>query len=184
MIFKVARAIVDQIGSPAAELDKPWVKYLCALNGVLAALQYVGQWGEKNKFPVPRTGERKVASFNVMNQKYVGALRLALYAHIAGGMTAQLGSSLAIVLEERWPAASRKIAQVAAAAEALGAAPNAAGAGRPHVAPARPPRVLHSFSLALVERAQSSDTVACRCSVLPSILPPRWPGGLPLLRLA
>ena len=60
-----------------------------------------------------------------MNGKYVGWLRVTLFLHIVGGMTAQVGSSLAIFLEERNSALSRKIARIAAAAEAFVHAPTA-----------------------------------------------------------
>ena len=100
MIFDVASQIVDLIGSPKKDLQRPWVKWLCALNGVLAFQQYVGQFLEKSRFPTPQ-GQRKVAAFNVMNAKYVGYLRYTLFAHIASGMISQIGSSLSIVLEKR-----------------------------------------------------------------------------------
>ena len=98
MILDVASQIVELIGSPRKTLQRPWVKWLCALNGALAFQQYVGQFIEKSRFPTPQ-GQRKVAAFNVMNAKYVGYLRYTLFAHIASGMISQLGSSLSIVLE-------------------------------------------------------------------------------------
>ena len=100
MILDVASQIVDLIGSPKKDLQRPWVKWLCAFNGVLAFQQYVGQFLEKSRFPTPQ-GQRKVAAFNVMNAKYVGYLRYTLFAHIASGMISQIGSSLSIVLEKR-----------------------------------------------------------------------------------
>lgn len=122
--MEAARWVVDQIGAPASALSAGWVRHLCVLNGVLAAQQYVGQFVEKSRFPTP-SGARKVAAFNVMNAKYVGYLRAALFAHVVSGMCAQLGSSLSIFLEERAPRVSRRAARVAAYAEAFVHAPTA-----------------------------------------------------------
>ena len=99
-------------------------QYLCTFNGILALQQYIGQYFEKNRFPT-KSGERKVAAFNVMNKKYVGYLRIALFFHIVSGMTAQLGSSLSIFLEDYYPAFSRKLAYLAATAEVYLHAPTA-----------------------------------------------------------
>ena len=93
--MEAARWVVDQIGAPASALTGGWVRDLCTLNGVLAAQQYVGQFVEKSRFPTP-SGARKVAAFNVMNLKYVGYLRVVLFAHVLSGMCAQLGSSLGL----------------------------------------------------------------------------------------
>ena len=82
-IYKVNQWIIDLIGQPKSQLNQSWVKYLCTFNGVLALQQYISQYFEKNKFPT-QNGERKVAAFNVMNKKYVGILRLTLFAHIIG----------------------------------------------------------------------------------------------------
>ena len=60
-----------------------------------------------------------------MNKKYVGYLRIALFFHIVSGMTAQLGSSLSIFLEDYYPAFSRKLAYLAATAEVYLHAPTA-----------------------------------------------------------
>ena len=124
MILDVASQIVDLIGSPKKDLQRPWVKWLCALNGVLAFQQYGGQFLEKSRFPTPQ-GQRKVAAFNVMNAKYVGYLRYTLFAHIASGMISQIGSSLSIVLEKRHERVSRRLAQIASLAESLIHAPTA-----------------------------------------------------------
>lgn len=123
-IFTVARWIVDRIGATRDDLRAPWVRWLCAFNGILALQSYVGQFFEKSRFPTP-SGERKVAAFNVMNGKYVGPLRWTLFAHIAAGMTAQLCSSLSIFLEDYNPRLARRLAQVASVAEAAVHAPTA-----------------------------------------------------------
>lgn len=122
--YSISRWLVSKIGATASELEKPWVRGLCTVNGILALFQYIRQYQEKNKFPTP-SGERKVASFNVMNQKYVGALRIILFAHIVSGMTAQLGSSLAIFLEDYTPRVSRRLSQISSMAEAFVHAPTA-----------------------------------------------------------
>lgn len=57
-MFKAARAIVDRIGGSDEQLERPWVRWICALNGWLAAGLYVREWQEKNKFPTAN-GERK-----------------------------------------------------------------------------------------------------------------------------
>jgi len=124
MIFDIATFIVNRIGSSKDELKRPWVKWLCALNGVLALQQYVGQFIEKSRFPTP-SGERKVAAFNVMNDKYRGIFRITLYLHIASGMTSQLGSSLSIFLEKKMPALSRILAKWSSVAETFVHAPTA-----------------------------------------------------------
>jgi len=123
-IFSITRSITKQIGSPKEDLLTPWVRRLCAFNGVLALQQYINQYFEKNRFPTP-SGERKIAAFNVMNKKYVGYLRYILFAHIISGMTAQLGSSLSIFLEDYMPSLSRKLAQISSIAEATCHAPTA-----------------------------------------------------------
>ena len=120
----LSRWIIGHIGAPQSALEKPWVRWLCAANGLLALTSYLGQLREKARFPGP-DGTRKVAAFGVMNAKYVGVFRLCLFAHIASGMTAQLGSSLAIFLEERSPTLSRRLAKIAAIAEAFVHAPTA-----------------------------------------------------------
>jgi hypothetical protein len=123
-IYHLNRYLVDCIGAPHAQLNQPWVKYLCTFNGVLALLQYIRQTAEKSKFPTPK-GERKIAAFNVMNDKYVGYLRWTLFAHILGGMTSQLGSSLAILLENYSPQWSKRLAKISSAAETFVHAPTA-----------------------------------------------------------
>ena len=142
MILDIATYIVDLIGSSKEDLQRPWVKWLCALNGVLATQQYVGQFIEKSRFPTS-SGERKVAAFNVrsplsisnshtythfekvMNAKYVGYLRYTLFAHIASGMISQIGSSLSIVLEKKNKSLSRRLAKISSLAESLVHAPTA-----------------------------------------------------------
>ena len=124
MIYRLNRYLVGCIGTPHAQLNQPWVKYLCTFNGALALLQYIRQTAEKNKFPTPK-GERKIAAFNVMNDKYVGYLRWTLFAHIVGGMTSQLGSSLAILLEDYSPQWSKRLAKISSAAETFVHAPTA-----------------------------------------------------------
>jgi hypothetical protein len=123
-IYHLNRYLVDCIGAPHAQLNQPWVKYLCTFNGVLALLQYIRQTAEKSKFPTPK-GERKIAAFNVMNDKYVGYLKWTLFAHILGGMTSQLGSSLAILLENYSPQWSKRLAKISSAAETFVHAPTA-----------------------------------------------------------
>ena len=123
-ITALAQSIVDEIGAPRKALEADWIRGLCIWNGFLAALSYLGQLQEKARFPTP-TGERKVAAFNVMNGKYVGWLRVTLFLHIFGGMTAQLASSIAIFLEERNATLSQKFARAAAVAEAFVHAPTA-----------------------------------------------------------
>jgi hypothetical protein len=123
-IYKVNQWIIDLIGQPKSHLNQSWVKYLCTFNGALALQQYISQYFEKNKFPT-QNGERKVGAFNVMNRKYVGILRLTLFAHIIGGMTSQIGSSLAILLEEYSPKWSKHFAKISSAAETFVHAPTA-----------------------------------------------------------
>ena len=127
--MSVLERIIEQIGAPARELcadGSPfdWVKVLCTANGALALLQFIGEARDRALFKT-KGGERKVASFSVMNLKYVGSFRVVLTAHIASGAVAQLGSSLAIALETACPELSRRLARVAAAAEACMHAPTA-----------------------------------------------------------
>jgi len=116
--------LIGFLGSPKAELDAPWVRYLCMWNGAMAFLQFNGEARDRYYFKT-KSGETKVASYSVMNMKYTGIFKFTLFTHIASGATAQLGSSLAIALEEKNPELSRKIAKVAATAETFFHAPTA-----------------------------------------------------------
>ena len=119
----VAR-LIGALGAPASELNAPWVRRLCMLNGALAFLLYCGEYRDRSRFKTPR-GETKVASYSVMNLKYVGWFKACLFTHIASGSTAQLCSSAAIALEDARPALSRRLARVAALAETFLHAPTA-----------------------------------------------------------
>jgi hypothetical protein len=119
----VAR-LIGALGAPAEELNAPWVRRLCMLNGALAFLLYCGEYRDRSRFKTPR-GETKVASYAVMNLKYVGWFKACLFTHIASGSTAQLCSSAAIALEDARPALSRRLARVAALAETFFHAPTA-----------------------------------------------------------
>jgi len=116
--------LIYYMGAPKKELDAPWIRYLCALNGVLSWIQFNGEARDRYLFKT-KSGETKVASYSVMNMKYTGIFKFTLFTHIASGAIAQLGSSLAIALEEKKPELSRKIARVAAMAETYFHAPSA-----------------------------------------------------------
>ena len=62
-LFNISKKAVNVIGRPKSALVHDWVRYLCMLNGSLAAQQYVMQYFEKMRFPTP-SGEKKVASFS------------------------------------------------------------------------------------------------------------------------
>lgn len=119
----VAR-LIALLGAPTEELNAPWVRRLCMLNGFLALVQFQGEVRDRMLFKTPR-GDTKVASYSVMNFKYTGLFKAILFTHILSGSIAQLGSSLAIAFEEYRPQLSRKIAKVSAFAETFFHAPTA-----------------------------------------------------------
>jgi hypothetical protein len=116
--------LVEYIGAPTDELCSPWVKFLCVANGVLHAFQLFGEFSDKARFPT-KTGERKVASYEVMNYKYTGFFKGTLFLHIASGATTQLCSSIAIFLEERNAKLSQTLARIASCSETFCHAPTA-----------------------------------------------------------
>jgi hypothetical protein len=118
------KSIVEYIGAPQEELNSSWVGNLCIMNGALHVLQLIGEAKDKARFPT-KTGERKVASYAVMNYKYVGFFRGCLFVHVLSGATAQLCSSISIFLEERDEKLSQGFARVASVSEVFFHAPTA-----------------------------------------------------------
>eukprot|EP00756_Hemistasia_phaeocysticola_P002358 Hpha_TRINITY_DN11633_c0_g2::TRINITY_DN11633_c0_g2_i1::g.48923::m.48923 len=123
-VRKVVEGLISVIGAPKEELRADWVRAICMLNGALALLQFAVEVRDRRLFRTP-SGERKVASYAVMNLKYVGFFRVCLFTHIVSGATAQLGSSLAIALERSNPPLARRLGRIAATSETLFHAPTA-----------------------------------------------------------
>jgi hypothetical protein len=124
-----ARALValaiEHLGASKEELARPWVKRLCVFNGIMHLLQAVQMVRTRNRFRTS-SGERRVASFGVMNSKYTGAFRTILAVHIVSGSTAMLLSAASIALEDLNAWLSEKLARIASAAELFFHAPTAA----------------------------------------------------------
>eukprot|EP00929_Paragymnodinium_shiwhaense_P058579 TRINITY_DN29335_c0_g1_i2.p1 TRINITY_DN29335_c0_g1~~TRINITY_DN29335_c0_g1_i2.p1 ORF type:complete len:238 (+),score=36.93 TRINITY_DN29335_c0_g1_i2:63-776(+) len=111
-----ANYLVKLIGAPSDELCSPWVRWLAMLNGVLHFGVFVVQFVDRARFPTKR-GEKKVATFEVMNDKYVGLQFAALVLHILSGTISHFGSSAAIALEDYWPKVAQRLAVLSSAAE-------------------------------------------------------------------
>jgi len=94
------------------------------LNAVLHCLSYMGSIKEKQRFPM-KNGQKKVASFGVMNAKYVGFFYATLMSHILGGTLSVVGSAASIFFEERNEEISRKLAIVASAGQVFLHVPSA-----------------------------------------------------------
>jgi hypothetical protein len=124
MLKNSVKRLIDYLGAPQEELETDWVKYLCITNGALHVLQLHGEFNDKARFKT-KTGARKVASYEVMNFKYVGFFKGCLFVHIASGATTQLCSSISIFLEERNEKLSQTFARVASVSEVFFHAPSA-----------------------------------------------------------
>lgn len=124
-VFEGISQVVGHIGHPPEMLSGNWVWWLLVTNGLHHTRMLYMEQKDKRNFPT-KSGERKVASYNQMNLKYVHWKRTTLFVHIISGTVAMLGSCLAIGIEGYGDGSlSGRIAVVASAAEVLAHAPTA-----------------------------------------------------------
>lgn len=119
----VVRAI-ELLGNSKESLCAPWVGRLCVANAVMHTMMYLLQELEKGRFRT-KQGQRKVATFGIMNVKYVGVFYGVLVAHIIGGTLSVVGSAASIYYEERKEDLSRKLALWASLGQTFLHAPTA-----------------------------------------------------------
>jgi len=112
------------LGKPKEDLSRPWIRRLCMLNGLLHTRMVFVESRDKLRYKA-QTGKSKLGIFAVMNMHYTGLFRTVLVLHILSGLTAHVGSALAIALEQWKPRASKMLAKIASAAELFVHAPSA-----------------------------------------------------------
>lgn len=126
--LQALKRIVDRaiamLGNSKESLCATWIGRLCILNAVLHVHATKMQLDEKRRFPV-KHGQPKIASFGVMNGKYVGIFKAALAMHILGGNLSVVGSAASMFFEERRQSLSKKLAILASAGEVFLHAPSA-----------------------------------------------------------
>lgn len=126
MAEKIVNDIVDAIGLPKDQLNQGWVRKLALLNGCTFLVTLYPQIMEKfDKRSLMPNEDAKVASFKVMNFKYVGLQKLVLFTHIASGLVSVLGSTAALYTEETDPEKAKRWAYISSLSETFFHGPSA-----------------------------------------------------------